>query len=134
MHKHLSIFFILIACVSFSACNIPKVTDCGGNGGIIVDKELYNNISINVGDTLIIDLLGEPPVFRHADNFPFSITGISNTNSDVVSMTIDPNSNSTELLIIIGISTGTSTITLMAEDECDAGFNQKFKKIHLEVY
>lgn len=126
---------ILIVLVLFgisSSCNISNEEDCGGEGGIQVNQELYNEITVALGETFSADLLGDPAVFTHPNNLSISVSVFSVTDRSIITVLIDPNVGG-QTLFITGKAVGGSILTLRAEDECAGDLNPKVKEIVVTV-
>lgn len=114
--KHILIVLILFGILS--SCNISNEEDCGGDGGIQVNQELYNEITVAVGETFSADLRGDPPVFSHPNDVPINVTYLSGADFSIADIWLDKNSTDGIILNVKGKSEGSFKFTLIARDDC----------------
>lgn len=127
--KHILALLVLLGI--FSSCNISNEEDCGGDGGIQVNQELYNEITVAVGETFSADLLGDPPLFIHPNNRSISLTAIGG-DPNIANVLLDPNVGEATLFVT-GKEVGSTIITIRAEDECAGERNPVSKEIQIVI-
>jgi len=118
-----SILFIAAALlVSFGLFSECQTERSGCEGNIVVQNPIPDTTLYAGGDSLMIDLVGNPPVFIQTAHKHISFTATS-TDLDgqlVVFPTIKLNQNTGEvsLLKVVPYNVGKAIVTVRAEDGC----------------
>ena len=122
---------ILLFTLITIASDCQNEDNCSGNGGIVVNNNILNQVSINIGETFSYDLLGENPLFTHPDNLPILLT-ILKSDHNLADVLIDPNI-ATQTLFITGRQSGTFELIIRAVDDCAGDLAPRSKKIQVSI-